>query len=102
MKDWIKKFLNQIKSLWGKWSTVQKVIFIGITAVAILAIVLLLTFSSRPTAVPLITTPITDEEKLQRISSRLDQEGGGVGARLRYRWRVEPEQVPLESRAAGD
>ena len=75
MKDWIKKFLNQIKSLWGKWSTVQKVIFIGITAVAILAIVLLLTFSSRPTAVPLITTPITDEEKLQRISSRLDQEG---------------------------
>ena len=75
MKDWIKKFLNQIKALWGKWSAVQKVIFIGVTAVAILAIVLLLTFSSRPTAVPLITTPITDEEKLQRISSRLDQEG---------------------------
>jgi hypothetical protein len=36
-------------------------------------------------------------------AARLDQEGGGIGARLRYRWRVEPEQVALErSHAAGD
>lgn len=75
MKDWIQKFLNQIKTLWGKWSAVQKIIFIGIAVVAIAAVVLLLTMSSRPTAVPLITTPITDEEKLFRISSRLDEEG---------------------------
>jgi len=75
MKDWIQKFLNQIKTLWGKWSAVQKIVFIGIAAVAIIALVLLLTVSSKPTAVPLITKPITDEEKLYRISSRLDQEG---------------------------
>ncbi|MBN2051248.1 MAG: flagellar M-ring protein FliF [Spirochaetales bacterium] len=75
MKDWFKNFFTQIKTVWGKWSGVQKIVFIGILAVAIIAIVLLLTISSKPTSVPLLTTAITDEDKLFNISSRLDQEG---------------------------
>jgi hypothetical protein len=35
-------------------------------------------------------------------AARLDTEGGGIGARLRYRWRVEPTEMPMEQQAAGD
>jgi len=35
-------------------------------------------------------------------AERLDQEGGGVGARLRYRWRVEPMGAPTVQPVPGD
>ena len=30
MNEWLKKMLERIKTVWGKWSAVQKVIFFGI------------------------------------------------------------------------
>lgn len=35
-------------------------------------------------------------------AERLDEEGGGVGARLRYRWRVEPMGAPAVQPVSGD
>jgi len=75
MNEFFQKLITQIKTLWGKLSLIQKIILITIVAVAILGIVLLVNFSSSPSMVPLITAPVTDQEQLNRISSRLDQEG---------------------------
>jgi flagellar M-ring protein FliF len=75
MNEWFKKMIARIKNLWGKWSAVQKVIFFGIIGAVLLGLILLIGFSSSPSMVPLITTPIADENMLARVSMRLDEEG---------------------------
>jgi flagellar M-ring protein FliF len=75
MNEWIKKTIEQIKNLWGKWTTVQKIVLFAVIGVAFLAIILLLTVSARPGMVPLITAAITDEATREKISLRMDEEG---------------------------
>ncbi len=75
MNEWLKKTIDQVKALWGKWSAVQKIILIAVVVVSIAGIVLLMRFSAEPSMIPLITAPITDTEKLEKISIRLDAEG---------------------------
>jgi flagellar M-ring protein FliF len=75
MNEWLKKTVAQIKNLWGKRSTVEKIVLLAIVGGTILALVLLVTMSSRPSMVPLITSPITDEAEREKISIRLDREG---------------------------
>ncbi len=75
MNEWLKQLLNQIRNLWGKWSLTQKIILLSVVGVAILAVILIVVFSSAPAMVPLIGTPITDENNLARIVTVLDEEG---------------------------
>ena len=75
MNEWLRQLINQIKSLWGKWSVTQRVILFSIVGVAILAVILIAVFSSAPTMVTLIGTPITDENNLARSVTVLDEEG---------------------------
>ncbi len=75
MKEWLKKFKEQIKILWGKWTLVQKIILFGVIAVTLGGLVLLANFSSSPSTVLLITSAISDPQKLDAISVRLDKEG---------------------------
>ncbi len=74
MKEWLQKVLNQIKTVWGKWTTVQKVIFFAIIGAAVLGIILLASLSAQPSMVQLIGTPIKDENSLSRIVTKLDEE----------------------------
>ncbi len=74
MNEWLKKFLSQFKELWIKWSTVQKVILFVVVGGAIFAIILLASFNASPGMVPLISSRITDEDLLNRISMRIDEE----------------------------
>lgn len=74
MNEWLKQALERLKTLWGKWTTVQKIIFFAIIGGLLLAVILVATLSAQPSVVPLITTPITDEDLRQRISVRLDEE----------------------------
>jgi len=74
MRDWLKKLFAQVKELWGKWKPVQKVVFFAILGGAFLAVILLITFSASPSMVPLLTRSITDQQALDRISTRLDEE----------------------------
>ncbi len=74
MNEWLKKFREQVKVLWGKWSLVQKIILFAIMGVTLTGLVLLASFSSEPNMVLLITSPISDPQKLDDISMRLDQE----------------------------
>ncbi len=75
MNEWFKKMVDRIKSLWGKWSMVQKIILLAVVVAVVAAVVLTLRFSSAPSMAPLITTPITDEAIREKISIRLDEEG---------------------------
>jgi flagellar M-ring protein FliF len=75
MNEWLRQLVNQIKTLWGKWSLTQKIILFSIVGVAVLAVILIAVFSSAPTMVTLIGTPITDENNLARIVTVLDEEG---------------------------
>ncbi len=75
MLEWIRKLLSRISTVWGKWSLVQKLIFSGILAGALVGIILLFTVSSTPSMVPLLGVPITDQDTNDRIMLKLDEEG---------------------------
>ncbi len=74
MNEWFKKVIEQIRSAWGKWSLLQKIIFIGIIAAVVAGIIIVSMVSSTPNQVALFTSPITDQETLYKISIRLDEE----------------------------
>jgi flagellar M-ring protein FliF len=75
MNDFLKKIWANITSLWGKWSLIQRVVLVGIVIAAIAGIIALLSVSSSPNLVPVISAPIRDEAALDRIRLRIDQEG---------------------------
>ncbi|MFW5684565.1 MAG: flagellar basal-body MS-ring/collar protein FliF, partial [Spirochaetota bacterium] len=73
--EWLRRLIEQVKNLWGKWKPVQKAVFFSVVAVVIVGIILLIAFSAAPSRVELFTRPITDPEDLDRIGIRLDEEG---------------------------
>jgi flagellar M-ring protein FliF len=75
MNEFFKKIFEQIKTLWGKWSVLQKVILFGIVVIAIGGIIALVSVSSAPTMVPVIDAPIRDENLRDRIITRINEEG---------------------------
>jgi flagellar M-ring protein FliF len=85
MNEWLRQLLNQIKTLWSKWSLTQKIILFSVVGVAVLAVILIALFSSAPTMVPLIGTQIRDENNLARIVTVLDEEG--------VTYKVSPENM---------
>ncbi len=74
MNEWLKKLISQITALWAKWTIVQKLILAGVIAAAIIGVVVLFSVSSAPTMVPLIDTPIADQDVRDKIVLRLNQE----------------------------
>ncbi|HQC26705.1 MAG TPA: flagellar basal-body MS-ring/collar protein FliF, partial [Treponemataceae bacterium] len=74
MNEWLKKLFSQIKTVWSKGSTVQKVVITGIIIFVIGAIVFISVLSSSPSTVPLYNIPITDEDSRDRILIRLSEE----------------------------
>jgi flagellar M-ring protein FliF len=72
--EWFKKMLEAVKKAWGSWTLVQKLILGGIVAAVIVGSVLLVGVSSSPSMVPLLTSAITDEAQISRITNRLDEE----------------------------
>ena len=75
MNEWLKKMTAQLKTLWSKWTAVQKIILMAIAGVTIAGFIILLSISSSPDMVPLLSIPITDQGQLDRISIELDKEG---------------------------
>lgn len=94
MNEWFRKLVEQVKTIWGKLTSTQKIILFSVLGVAIAAIVLIIAFSASPSMVPLLGTPITDDTYMSRIVSRLDEEG--------VRYQVRPDKtimVPDEQTA---
>jgi len=73
--DFFKKLLEQVKTLWGKWSWVQRLTLIGVGVATVAAVILMMTLSASPSRVALIGSPIKDQQAVLAITSRLDQEG---------------------------
>ncbi|HEQ72276.1 MAG TPA: flagellar M-ring protein FliF [Spirochaetia bacterium] len=74
MNEWLKRIVQQLKTLWQKITTTQKILIFSVAGVAIFAVILLFVFSAAPSRPPLFRTAITDESLLSRITRRLDQE----------------------------
>jgi flagellar M-ring protein FliF len=74
MNDFFKKLLDQIKTLWGKWSWVQRLTLIGVAVATVIAIIMVMVLSSQPSRVALIGTAIKDQQSVLAITARLDQE----------------------------
>ena len=75
MNEFIQKVVKRITAAWIAWSLVQRLIFIGIVAGALIAVIALAGVSSRPTAVPVIDAPVADEVTRNKIITRINQEG---------------------------
>jgi flagellar M-ring protein FliF len=75
MGDFLKKILEHIKNLWGKWTMFQRLLLIGIAVLLIAGIVAMFGISSKPSFVPVFSTPITDPAALDNIVRRIDEEG---------------------------
>ncbi|MDR1351681.1 MAG: flagellar M-ring protein FliF [Treponema sp.] len=75
MPAFLRKLIAQILALWGKWTLVQKAVLVGIMAAAVGGIVLLVTMSSKPSMVAVIDRPIRDDVELDRIVTRINEEG---------------------------
>ena len=74
MNEWFKKTVTQIKTLWSKWTLIQKGILAAVVVAAVVIIVLLTSWSAKPSLVPLIDTPVTDATARERIILRLNEE----------------------------
>jgi flagellar M-ring protein FliF len=99
MNEWVRKLVDQLKGLWGKWSATQKLILFAVLGAAVLAIFLIVSFSAAPAMVPLIGVPIKDEDDLARIVTKLDEEGAGYQLTPENRILVADEKTARRMRA---
>ena len=88
MNEWFQKLFTQLKELWGKWSTTQKIVLLAVVAVVVIALVLLASVSSRPAMATLWGVPINDQALLTRTVTKLDEEIPG-------RYQVRPDKVVM-------
>jgi flagellar M-ring protein FliF len=75
MNEFIQKILEQIKTAWKTWSMMQKLILAGIAVAVVVAVAALVGVSAKPTIVPVIDAPITDEAARNQIVTRINTEG---------------------------
>jgi flagellar M-ring protein FliF len=75
MNPWMTQILERISTVWKKWTVTQKLIFAGVIVGVLGGLILLATFSSAPSMVPLLYRSIPNEQEMARITQRLDQEG---------------------------
>jgi flagellar M-ring protein FliF len=73
MNDWVKRIREQLKGLWTRWNRTQKIILFSIIGASLLAIILLFALSATPAMVPLISSPVTDQDARMQIGSKLDE-----------------------------
>ncbi|MDR0402960.1 MAG: flagellar M-ring protein FliF [Treponema sp.] len=73
--DFLRRLLEQVKNLWGKWSLIQKLVLLGIAVVVVAGLIALVSVSSSPSMVPVIDAPIADEDARDRIITRINAEG---------------------------
>ncbi len=74
MKDWFNNFKNKIGASWKKWSKMQKAILAGVVVVGIALFVTLFSWSSSSPLVPVFDVKITDQNQLDKIILRLNEE----------------------------
>ncbi|MCL1815403.1 MAG: flagellar M-ring protein FliF [Treponema sp.] len=90
--DFLQRLLEQVKGLWGKWTMVQRLMLAGIVVVLLAGIFALVSVSSSPSMVPVIDTPIADDDVRDQIITRINDAG--------YRAQVSASGVIMVADAA--
>ena len=99
MNEWVKKTLAQIKTLWTKWTPIQKGILAAVVIAAVAIVILLTSWSAKPSLVALIDTPVTDEAQRERIILRLNEENVRATVSQAGLISVKDEQTARKMRA---
>ncbi len=99
MNEQFSKLVEQLRGLWGRWTATQKVILFAVIGAAILAVILIASFSAAPTMVALIGTPIRSEDDLARITGKLDEDGVTYQVTADKRVMVPDEKTARRMRA---
>jgi flagellar M-ring protein FliF len=74
MNEFFKKLFTKAGTLWAGWSAMQRIIFAVVIIVVAGGIIMLFRISATPVMVSVIDAPIRDEDALDRIVLRLNQE----------------------------
>jgi len=74
MKEWFKKLKEKIGSGWSKWTKIQKAVVIGVLVVGVALFIGLFSWSSTSPLVPVLDVKITDQDQLDKIVLRLNEE----------------------------
>ena len=74
MKEWFKGLKNKVGSSWSKWTKIQKAILLGVLVVGIVLFISLFSWSSSSPLVPVLDVKITDQDQLDKIVLRLNEE----------------------------
>lgn len=74
MKEQFKKIMENSFNLWKKMSFIQKIASVSIVIVILAAFIMLVAYNSSPGMINVLTSPVRDENLLDRISVRMDEE----------------------------
>ena len=74
MKEWFKRLKEKIGSGWSKWTKIQKAVVIGVLVVGVALFIGLFSWSSTSPLVPVLDVKITDQDQLDKIVLRLNEE----------------------------
>jgi len=74
MNEFFKKLFTKAGTLWAEWSAMQRIILAVVVVVVAVGVVMLFRISSTPVLVSVIDAPIRDEDALDKIVLRLNQE----------------------------
>jgi len=74
MKEWFKGLKDKVSSSWSKWTKIQKAILLGVLVVGVVLFVSLFSWSSSSPLVPVLDVKIADQDQLDKIVLRLNEE----------------------------
>jgi len=74
MKEQFKKIIDKLLGIWTKISLIQRIIIIAVVVVVVVAFFMLAAYSGSPGMVSVLSKPIKDENLLDKISARMDEE----------------------------
>jgi flagellar M-ring protein FliF len=78
MNELFKKIISKATALWASWSSQQRIIIAVVAVVIIGGVIVLFRVSATPVLSAVYDRPITDENMLNRIVTRLNQEDVNV------------------------
>ena len=74
MKEWFKGLKDKVGSSWSKWTKIQKAILLGVLVVGVVLFISLFSWSSSSPLVPVLDVKITDQDQLDKIVLRRNEE----------------------------
>ena len=74
MKEQFKKILEKLTGIWVKISLIQRIIIIAVAVIVVTAFIMLAAYSSSPGMISVLSSPVKDENLLNKISVRMDEE----------------------------